>query len=262
MRISLGNAYAFLFGWPVLAKVNKGLFYLSARALGLHNYSSDKISGETRAIAQFVKGVAAPVVFDVGANTGDWTAAVLAIAPASRIHAFEPQASLATQVATRHSQVKVNSVALGETPGELSLYDYEDHPGSQHASLLQGVIDGVHRSKPRETVVPVTTLDSYCLEHNVATIDLLKIDVEGFELNVLRGAKRLLEEGRIAAIQFEFNEMNVVGRTFLNDFMKYMQPAYRLYRVLPHGLLPLSEQNYWFNEQFIFQNIIAVRKQA
>ena len=260
MRVLVGDAYALLFGWPALSKLNKGLFYLAARALGLHNYASDRLSGEAGAVTHLLRRVARPVVFDVGANSGDWAAMVARLAPTSEIHAFEPQARLAEQLFARLPGVTVNSVAVGDQAGSLTLYDYADRPGSQHASLVPGVIDRVHRATPQESTVPVTTLDIYCAERGVASIDLLKIDVEGFELNVLRGAERLLREGRVSAIQFEFNEMNVVGRTFVADFMNLLKRDYQFHRALPHGLLALGEGNHWFNEQFIFQNIIATRR--
>ena len=80
MLTSFGNAYAYLFGWPALAKINKGIFYMAARGLGLHNYGSPRISGETLAIRNGLLGCsAAPIVFDVGANRGEWLSMVLGI---------------------------------------------------------------------------------------------------------------------------------------------------------------------------------------
>jgi hypothetical protein len=108
--------------------------------------------------------------------------------------------------------------------------------------------------------VDVVNLDDYCAQRGVDHIDLLKIDVEGFELNVLRGASRLLEGQRINAIQFEFNEMNVIGRTFLEDFMARLEPTHGMFRVLPHGLMPLRRQRHWLNEQFAYQNIVALKR--
>lgn len=255
----LGDLYAWLLGWPALAPLHKGFFYLSARAMGLQNFASDFVSGESRAAAACLAGKRAPVVFDVGANEGNWLTSVLRIAPDARLHAFEPQPALAEKIRVRARGVEVTNAAIGEHPGTLTLYDYADHPGSSHASLLPGVIDGVHGGTPRSTAVPVIRLDDYCQEHSIEAIDLLKIDVEGFELAVLRGAHRLLQAGKVAAIQFEFNEMNVVSRIFLRDFFQLLGPGYRLYRVLPHGLLSLKTNSLWLNEQFVFQNVVAMR---
>ena len=256
----IGDVYAYVLGWPVLARLHKGVFYMSARALGLHNYSAARIAGERYAIQLGVDGKTAPIVFDVGANEGQWTADVLLQSSTARIHAFEPQARLAAQVAEMHPKVIVNNMALGDVSGTLDLCDYAGHSGSQHASLLKGVIDGIHHGTASYVPVPVTTLDEYCTQRGVEQIDLLKIDVEGFELKVLHGARRLLEEDRLNVIQFEFNEMNVIGGTFLNDFVSCLRDSHQLYRLLPHGLLPLRTGSHWLNEQFIYQNIIALRK--
>jgi hypothetical protein len=72
----------------------------------------------------------------------------------------------------------------------------------------------------------------------------------------------MLARGKIAAIQFEFNEMNVTGRTFLSDFMNYLGNTFTFYRILPHGLLKLVPGNHWHNEQFGYQNLLAVRMQV
>lgn len=257
----LGHLYAYLFGWPFLARLHVRLLYFCARALGLHNYTSSSISGEKRAMRLAVVGKTAPVVFDVGANDGQWITEMLTICPSARIHAFEPQNGLATRIAATHPGVTVNNLALGEVAGTLELFDYANQPGSQHASLLEGVIDGIHHGSVRSQKVELVTLDDYCAQHQVDHIDLLKIDVEGFELRVLQGARRLLRENRIDVIQFEFNEMNVIARTFMRDFFSCLSDSHRLYRLLPHGLLPLKPAPIWLNEQFVFQNIVALRKE-
>jgi FkbM family methyltransferase len=184
---------------------------------------------------------------------------VLSLCPGARIHAFEPQASLAAELASSHPGVTVNNLALADVAGTLELSDYASHKGSQHATLLSGVIDGIHHAQARSIQVPVGTVDEYCVQRGIERIDFLKIDVEGFELKVLQGAKRMLDERRVDVIQFEFNEMNVIARVFLNDFVTCLQGSYQLYRLLPHGLLPLRFGSHWRNEQFVFQNIIALR---
>jgi FkbM family methyltransferase len=257
----VGDLYAILMGWPAAARLNRAFLYLSSRALGFNNYSSASISGETRVINERIPRVGAPVIFDVGANNGEWSAQVLKANTLAKIHAFEPQPVLASHIAATYPAIAINNLAVGEAAGELDLYDYADHPGSQHASLLKGVIDTIHGGIPRVTKVSVITLDDYCRDHRVEFIDFLKIDVEGFELAVLRGARGMLASGKIAAIQFEFNEMNVTGRTFLSDFMNYLGTTFSVYRILPHGLLKLVSGNHWHNEQFAYQNLLAVRKQ-
>jgi FkbM family methyltransferase len=256
----LGDIYAFLFGWPAMAKLHKGLFYLSSRALGLHNYASLLVSGEAGILDERIRQTSAPVVFDVGANNGEWSVAVLKSNRHAQIHAFEPQQALAAQIAAKYPGIAVNNAAVGESAGELDLYDYADNTGSQHASLLKGVIDGIHGGVPRTTKVSIVTIDDYCRLHRIEYIHFLKIDVEGYELAVLKGAQGMIADRKIEAIQFEFNEMNLAGRTFLCDFMNLFGNAFDVCRILPHGRIRLKSTDHWFNEQYIYQNLVAIRR--
>ena len=259
MLSQIGDIYAFILGWPALRRINYSIFYLSARALGMLNHVSVRLSGENYAIAYALNGKEMPVVFDVGANEGHWIDEVLRYSPQAIIHAFEPQKKLAEIIALKYPNIQINNVGVGEAKGYLDLYDYADHSGSQHASLLKGVIDGIHKGSARSQRVMIESLDEYCEKQNIHHIDFLKIDVEGYEMNVLKGANKILQSKKVEVIQFEFNEMNVVAGKFLNDFYQLFQDNYRLYRLLPHGMTKLDQGAHWFNEQFVYQNIIAIK---
>ena len=79
------------------------------------------------------------------------------------------------------------------------------------SSLLQPIKDanqfwkGIHLTQ-KEVEVDVTTIDSYCQKQNIKSIDILKIDVQGNEINVLKGAKQMLKEKRIKLI---FTEISI-----------------------------------------------------
>jgi FkbM family methyltransferase len=188
------------------------------------------------------------VVLDVGANTGEYTRAVLhAFAGRAIVHAFEPQPSAYLQLQREFggdSRVHLTGAAIGSRDGEVRLYS--PAPGSTLASLHRQTVADWEAPEIAEEVVPLRALDSYCAEVGIERLDLLKIDVEGHELEVLRGAARLLEEGRITGIQWEFGPAHVVSRTFMRDFVDLLGSRYRIYRLLPNGLRelrysPLSE---------------------
>ena len=88
-------------------------------------------------------------------------------------------------------------------------------------------------------------------------IKFIKIDTEGSELKVLRGATHMLQTGRIKYIQFEFNHMNIISRSFLRDFYELLS-AYDIYRVLRDGLVPVPYQETM--EIFAYQNFLAIKK--
>src|SRR5207244_3538332 len=149
---------------------------------------------------------------------------------------------------------KCCSLGLSDTEGSAIIYDYDQPDGSEHASLFSDVFADIYRvEKIKETRIPLTTMDHFCCAEQISGIDFLKIDTEGNELKVLKGSQSLIQNNAIRAIQFEFNEMNVISRVFLRDFYDLLQ-GFTFYRLLPDGLLPLGRYSPR-NEIFAFQNI-------
>jgi hypothetical protein len=71
-------------------------------------------------------------------------------------------------------------------------------------------------------VVPVNTLDRYCEASGVAHVDLLKVDVEGGELDVLKGAGGLLGRKAVSLVQFEYSSAWISARVYLKDAIEYL----------------------------------------
>jgi hypothetical protein len=89
-----------------------------------------------------------------------------------------------------------------------------------------------------ETTVGTIRLDDYADAHNVASVDLLKMDIEGHELFALRGATRLFDAGRVKALTFEFGSANVNSRTFFRDFWDMLVAyGFSISRIVPGGRL-------------------------
>jgi hypothetical protein len=145
---------------------------------------------------------------------------------------------------------------VGAAEGSFTLYDYADNDGSEHASLHRGVIEQIHNGSVVEHQVKVVSLDDFAVREGIERIALLKIDTEGHEFEVLRGATRLLKNGKIDIIHFEFNEMNVVSGVFFKNIWDFL-PEYNFYRMLPDGLVQIKNYNPVFCEIFAYQNIVA-----
>jgi FkbM family methyltransferase len=256
------DLYARLFSRRRLQKLNRALFHASSRGLGLLNYKDDAASGERRFLKDYLSSCPhpQPVVIDVGANEGAYTAAVVAVKKTARVFAFEPHPATFSRLSSRSSTIggvtAINS-ACGKARCRMVLYDYAGSAGTGHASLHAGVIEGIHKGHSEQRVVDVIDLDTFAAEHGIPLIHLLKIDAEGHELDVLQGARNLLLAGRIRAIQFEFTQINVVARVFLKDFYDLL-PRYKFYRMVRDGLIPLGPYSPLQCELFAFQNLVAL----
>jgi FkbM family methyltransferase len=152
-------------------------------------------------------------VFDVGANVGELTLLFSRFVGAGgSIHAFEPSGAgferlAAVCGAASLRNVRLNRLALAEEEGSVRLHVYDDDYLSWTSRALRPLEDYGINVKPRAVEeVPATTVDLYCESSGVEEIDLLKIDVEGAELQVLIGARRTLSEQRVRCVTFEFGQ--------------------------------------------------------
>jgi FkbM family methyltransferase len=149
-------------------------------------------------------GHRAPIVFDVGANTGQTTSAILRVLPGARVHAFEPHPGAFEEMrrlSMIHKSVVLNNCALGAQPGEQTLFE---NTSADMSSLLPLGRDGWGRVQA-QTTVKVSTVDRYCVERGIPRIDLLKSDTQGFDLEVLKGASRMIERNLVHLIYLEMN---------------------------------------------------------
>jgi FkbM family methyltransferase len=257
--------YVLFFARTFWYKLNIFLYNLSIRGLGVLNYENNKKSGERFFLEKLLHHNSHNhddyTIVDVGANVGNYALSAKSINSNVIIYAIEPMPNT-YQVLTANvsgtNGISTYNMAIGEQKGKLAMYDYGDE-NSSHASIYKEVITDIHSSqKVKEFFVDVVSLDEFCAVNQIENINLLKIDTEGHEYSVLLGAKRMLEEKRIEVIQFEFNEMNVVSKVFFRDFIHLLND-YKLYRLLPSGVLPVNEYIPVQHELFAFQNIVAVK---
>jgi FkbM family methyltransferase len=221
--------------------------------------------GEENFLRRHLQGVTGGVFFDVGANTGSYSKVLRHYVPGARIYAFEPHpksfAALG-KVLAGDDAVLVNQ-ALSDTPGEMTLYDFAEHDGSTQASLSREAV-ALFSGNVVEHRVTCSTVDDFMAAQGIDRIDLLKVDTEGFDLSVLRGARAALAAGRIGTIQFEFIPANIITKTRIRDFMALLS-GYQLHRICLNGeLIPLAPYDVKRCEVYVMQNLIAlpVRKPA
>jgi FkbM family methyltransferase len=150
------------------------------------------------------------------------------------LHSFEPSEYTFTCLSETlgQSSVTLARLALGEFPGSSTLHVVS--PGAGTNSLHQPCdVAGFSTTED----VTTTTLDLYADQSGLEQIALVKIDTEGHDLAVLRGAQRLLGMRRILIAQFEYNHRWVYSRSFLRDAFDLLAPFdYRLGKLTPRGV--------------------------
>jgi FkbM family methyltransferase len=256
----LGSAYARCFGSPRYRRMNNLLHYLTLRGLGFQNWRDHVISGEETFLrALLARAPEFPVVLDVGAYHGEYAKLVRRYSPSATIYCFEPhpRSFEILRKTAEDDGFEALPLACGAHSGDGHLLDFAFQDGSKRASCYQDTLQvgrvvplSVHDTK-------IVTLDEFARTRRIEQIELLKVDVEGAELDVLRGARELISQRRIRTIQFEISYVNAVQRNWVRDFYDLLI-GYSFYRLLPHGLLPLGPYLPQTHELFWFQNLVAL----
>lgn len=253
-KILLGNKRLQKFWWK--------LYRLSVKGLNYDRGHVPSANGEEFALKYVLSAFGdreSIVLFDVGANRGQYlTMAMKSGDKRLKIHCFEPQVSAFTylqKIANKYTNVVIENMGLSEEPGVVKLY--ADTEASEYASLYPANYTqyAVNLSKSEE--IKLDSLENYCDQHQISRIHFLKIDVEGHEIGVLKGAKKMLNSKSIDFIQFEFGLASIESRTFLKDFFAIL-PRYTIYRILPNGLARIDYSEY--AELFLTTNYLAVLK--
>jgi FkbM family methyltransferase len=226
------------------------------------NYNGEKALISTVSLQFDTKNF---VVMDVGANRGDWASAVLDCCQDARIFCFEIIPATAKGLKARFSafpEVKVYEIGLSSRAGYVDVYWNQSaddtstiSPRDTDPIFAHGNIQRI-RSKTE-------TGDNVIRQLNLSTIALIKIDVEGHEVEVLEGLKDTLagSTAKPSVIQFEYGETYIPGRHNLLEIYKLLKPyGYAIGRLYPRGV---DFKEYAFaDDHFRMGNYVAVQAQS
>ncbi len=226
----------------------------------LRSYVGGDPDPETNGEAWLVRNVAPQIsnFVDVGANVGNWASMVWALQPAARGLLLEPAESALKQLSVRFgedSRATIVAAAVGAQEGVAEFF--EDVGAGETSSLfVSHAPSGAIRRQ-----VGVITLDAVCREHRLECVDLLKIDAEGYDFQVLRGAEGLLTQQRVAVLQFEYNQPWVnAGATLAAAHELLHRCGYQVYALQGSGLRPFEYAR--FGEFFDYANFVALSRKA
>lgn len=181
-------------------------------------------------LRKFQSGYHPKVVFDVGANTGQTVQKWNKFFPKAEYYCFEPVGS--TMITLKKNTAKFKNIhyyqcALGAGRKQAEIVLCED-------SSLNSFVDIVKEIGERTEIVQITTLDEICHSEAINYIDVLKIDTEGFDIEVLKGATSMLKANHIKFIQVEagmnpYNKLHVPLQQFVNFLLPYGYVLFGIY---------------------------------
>ena len=172
------------------------------------------------------------VILDVGANVGV-TSAIFAISrPEATIYSFEPSPEtfgFLCDTVRPFGNVKASRVAMSDKPGTMRFYDNETSASASHLSISGNSLGG------SSIEVSVSTIDQFVKERSINQVNLIKIDVEGFEPDVISGARQTIERHR-PAVFVEVNSFTLIAYRNFNP------------RAFVESLMAMFPFTYWFDQ--------------
>jgi len=201
-------------------------------------------------------------IFDVGSNRGQFLELILDNITADEfsVHCFEPGRETFKMLQSSFGsdpRIQLNNVAIGKEQTEATLYF--NNAGSELASLTRRRLDHFGIDFSESEVIKVNTIDEYCSGKAIRHIHLLKLDIEGHEMDALLGAKSMFDTKSIDMVAFEFGGCNIDTRTFFQDFWYFFREfRFSIFRITPSGYLHRMESYQEIYEQFRTMNLLAI----
>lgn len=221
-----------------------------------HDHQSN---GELRVLKK-INAINPQTIFDIGANVGEYAILTKGACPAAKLYCFEPVSTTFDQLKKNLANAQVNDVELinmgmSDKSEKLKINIYD---ASAHSSIYD--IKGLDNAAQNQEFIEVTTGDAFMQKADISAIDFIKLDIEGAEMNALRGFSHALEQKKIRAIQFEYGYINITTKDLLSDFYDFFAAyGYHLGKVYPNTV---EFRSYSFkHEDFMGPNYIAIQKE-
>jgi len=216
-----------------------------------------------------------PTIFDVGANNGSSIEEFINWWPNATIHAFEPQIEctdslfkIASNQSSSSGKIHINSCAVGATTEDRPFFTQEISSGlagfnkinlsSSDSIYLNtelkkdlGRIQEYERIINHGRLVKTVSLNDYCQDRNIQSIDLLKIDTQGHEPEVLSGLGARLSAVKVVVSELMFYDYYDRSLSF-SDLEKYLIPSgFTLYDISHIAKNPMNGRTDWVDVIYV-----------
>ena len=255
MKRQIAGIARFCLGRRNLVRI--GRFLVNSGMLRFGN--SPDSNGEFRLLAELIAGSRKPpVIVDIGANIGEYSSEVSKLLKGNGLlFAAEPcsgtHQTLIKNTSGLPTPVNYLKVAFSDSVGQVELFVVGAGAGT---NSLEKEITTANSTEWVER----TTIDAFLEASTVKEIDLVKVDTEGHDFAVIRGAVNSLKAGKIGVLQFEYNWRWMGQRAFLRDVFNFIGDMnYNFGRVTPAGV-ELHKQWCPALETLVEDNYVIIRK--
>jgi len=175
-------------------------------------------------LLELLKSKRPRIIYDIGAYIGTWTVLAKAIFPDSEVHAFEPLDQIRDdffRTTQGLSNIHYHQIGIGAATGEMTMKVASFLDSSSFLAMTQAQIREFKVHPAGTTTVRVERLDEYVTKKSLPQPDLLKLDVQGYELETLRGAEESLASASAVISEVSFIEL-YKGQCLFGDLVAFL----------------------------------------
>ena len=198
-----------------LSLINKILIRFNCIIVNIDKYNEERLVSINKTLSHFLKFKPffsnIPIIFDVGGHYGETVELYNKLYEKSIIHTFEPNAEFykklklfCTNQTNENNKIFPHNIALGEKVEKKKYFEYSKTLYSGFYKLKKTANSNDHVIK-KTFDFKTQSGDNFCKLNNINSIDILKINVQGYEPNVIRGFKQKLNNNKIKTIIVEFD---------------------------------------------------------
>lgn len=197
-------------------------------------------------------------LMDVGANQGNWSVKALELASAHQknvaLYAFEPSSITRAMLCDRlgkNQQAEVCGFALTSHEGEGEFFSNAAGSGTNSLHPVSGT---------QTETVALTTVDAFVAKRGIRHVTMIKIDTEGFDFQVLKGAIQLLESGSVDLVQFEYNWRWLLNGASLHNVFRLIEKSALRFGKLVGESIEFFDEWHFELDRYFENNYVLVRR--